>query len=75
MDHVDRLLAFRELRAIVKVLWSVFTTEKARVPCGGKRNSLELAVRWGGVHRSSGYLKEKAKGRDELRLSFEWSED
>jgi hypothetical protein len=42
------------------------------VPGVRERDSLELAVRWGGVHRSSGYLKGKAKGRDKVRLSFEW---
>jgi hypothetical protein len=45
------------------------------VPGVRERNSLELAARWGGLHRSSGYLKEKAKGRDKVWLSFEWRVD
>jgi hypothetical protein len=62
MDHVERLLDVRELRAIVCVVDSP-TTGQARMPRGssGSETLCELAVWWWGLLRSSGYLKEKAR--------------
>lgn len=61
------------------VLWTVFRLE--RLEClGGVGGSCsetlcELAVRWGGLLRRSGYLKKKAQGEGvELRWSLKWSE-
>lgn len=62
MDHVERLLEVRELRAIVCVCCGQSCDWRGS-NAGGRGDSdtlVELAVRWGGLRRRPGYLKGKA---------------
>jgi hypothetical protein len=75
MDHVERLLAVRELRAIVEVWCGVVSSlydwegSSAGVIVEAKLSVSSLCGVVG-FSEASGYLKEKAKGRDELWMSF-----
>jgi hypothetical protein len=68
MDHVERLLEVRELRAIVCVVRAVVDCEGADAGRVGSETLGELAGRWGGLLKSSGYQKGKAKVEGELWL-------